>query len=199
MDSIEPDINEKIAGIPELLFTLGRKAGDYIGTQGDTRNLTADLFDQSAVVFNSVIASHQPENLVIACLYRQIYLLADFVQRGYGIYKFITHILGVVCQKSQVEQSVSGIQFGKKIGKVGFPGQVLSVRVHILSKKSDFPGTAFDQFFDLVNDIIDRPASFAPATVGDYAIRAEIITALCDRDICCWFSTSVQCMFPPGL
>ena len=35
MDSIEPDINKKFKGIPELIFTLGREADDNIGTQGD--------------------------------------------------------------------------------------------------------------------------------------------------------------------
>src|SRR5579883_565823 len=178
MDDIKPDLLDQVQGPLELLFRLPRKADDDVCRDTARWNALPDPCDDPPVHVNSVATPHRLEDGIIACLHRNIDVLAHLGETGDGIENAVGEVSWVGGEEANTYEPVDLAECFEEIGEIApLRAQVPPIAIHNLAKERHLAGPFSDQAPRLGDQLRNGPADFPPAPERHDAVRTPPVAS----------------------
>ena len=183
MHLVKPQLGHQRQRILKLRLRLAGKPHNNIRADGNIRDGIPYFRHQLPVLGHRIRTPHLPQHFIIPRLHRQIDMLANLGQIGHRLNDAPAHIRGMRSQKPDAFQPGDIVQPCQQVGQILPVCPVVSVGVHRLPQRGDFPHAPRRQQRRLLRHLVHRPARLPPPPVGNDAETAHQIAPVDNRHI----------------
>lgn len=163
-----------------VFLCLTRETCDQSRSETDIRNSFTKSCNHITKLCLICSSSHTFENIVRSMLDWNIQVMTDFLFCADCFDQFIRNLFGITIQNTNPVQPVYFAQFMQKPGKALLSVQVFSIQSRFLRYKNQFFCAEFYKLTRFCKKALHGNTSVISTYLGNNAIRASLITALCN-------------------
>src|SRR4051812_43678783 len=182
---LEAAITNKVHRELKLGIGFAAKADNEVAADCNAGHPLLRSNDHLAIVFDCIAPLHPQQNIVRTALRWHVQILADLRQVSDRGQEVVRHVLGVVRNKLDSLNAIDVVQGSEQVAQPPRPiASFVLVTIDGLPQQDDFLAAFASKLTRLGEDLLRRPALFGATNAGHDAVRAELVAADHDADVC---------------